>query len=126
MAESDKTTIKIRAYDGKAAADDAQSNLSEEQNNAFELAKKTAQLQEEKKKSVEHLKMIESLQDIIKQEQARSAELAKTVASLEAKLKELSGPGSNVQKIAELEATVKELSGVIGEISMIAAAGKTR
>ncbi len=126
MAESDKTTIKIRAYDGKAAADDAQSNLSEEQNNAFELAKKTAQLQEEKKKSVEHLKTIESLQDIIKQEQGRSAELAKIVASLEEKLKELSGPGSNVQRIAELEARVKELSGMIGEISVIAAAGNTR
>ncbi|MGA8864967.1 MAG: hypothetical protein WBM09_10895 [Gallionella sp.] len=125
MAESDKTTIKIRAYEGKAAADDPQSNLSEEQNNALELVKKTAQLQEERKKSLEHLKAIESLQEIIKQEQARSAELAKTAASLEAQLKELSGPGSNVQKIAELEARVKELSGVLSNISVIAAAGKT-
>ena len=47
MSKPDQTTIKIRAYDGKAAGGDAQSNLSEEQNNALELVKKTAQLQEE-------------------------------------------------------------------------------
>jgi uncharacterized protein YlxW (UPF0749 family) len=125
MSKPDQTTIKIRAYDGKAAGDDAQSNLSEEQNNALELVKKTVQLQEEKNRSLEHLKAIELLQKSLRQEQARTAEMAKRVAGLEAQLKERAAQQTNVKKVAELEAKVKELSEVLGKISGIAATGKT-
>jgi len=124
MAKPDKTTIKIRAYGGKAAGDDAQNNLSEEQNNALELVKKTAQLQEEKNRSLEHLKAIELLQESLRQEQARTAEMAKMVAGLEAQLKELAAQETNVKKVAELEARIKELTGALGKISGIASAGK--
>jgi uncharacterized protein YlxW (UPF0749 family) len=123
MSKTDQTTIKIRAYDGKAAGD-AQSNLSEEQNDALELAKKTAQLQEEKNRSLEHLKSIELLQESLRHEQARTAEMAKMVAGLEAQLKELAGREDNARKVAELEARVRELSEVLGKISGIAATGK--
>jgi len=123
MSKPDQTTIKIRAYDGKAAGD-AQSNLSEEQNNALELVKKTAQLQEEKNRSLGHLKAIELLQESLRQEQARSAEMARVNAALEAQLKELAGQENNDKKVAGLEAKIKELTEVLGRISGIAAAGK--
>jgi citrate synthase len=124
MSKPDQTTIKIRAYDGKAPGD-AQSNLSEEQNNALELVKKTAQLQEEKNRSLELLKSIELLQESLRQEQARTAEMRKMVAGLEAQLKELAAQETNTRKVAELEARVKELSEVLSKISGIAATGKT-
>ncbi len=124
MSKPDQTTIKIRAYDGKAAGGDAQSNLSEEQDNALELVKKTAQLQEEKNRSLEYLNAIELLQESLRQEQARSAEMAKMVAGLEAQLKELAAQETNVKKVAELEAKIKELTEALGKISVIAAAGK--
>jgi hypothetical protein len=63
MSKPDKTTIKIRAYASKSEGEDVQSNLSEEQSNALELLKRTAQLREEKNKSLEHLKAIELLQE---------------------------------------------------------------
>ena len=124
MSKPDQTTIKIRAYDGKAAGGDAQSNLSEEQNNALELVKKTAQLQEEKNRSLEYLKAIELLQESLRQEQARSAEMARVNAALETQLKELAAQETNVKKVAELEAKIKELTEALGKISGIAAAGK--
>lgn len=124
MSKPDKTTIKIRAYTNGAEGDDVQSNLSEEQNNALELSKRTAQLQEEKNRSVELLRAIELLQGSIKQEQARTAEMAKTVEALEIQLKDLAAQ-NNASKVAELEARVTELSGLLGKISDISAAGKT-
>jgi uncharacterized protein YlxW (UPF0749 family) len=123
MSKPDKTTIKIRAYANRAEGDDVQSNLSEEQNNALELSKRNAQLQEEKNRSLEHLKSIELLQESLKQEQARTAELAKTVAVLEVQLKDLAAQ-NNASKVAELEARVEELSGLLGKISDIAATRK--
>ena len=124
MSKPDQTTIKIRAYVNKAEGDDVQSNLSEEQDNALELVKKTAQLQEEKNRSLEHLKAIDLLQESLRQEQARSAEMARVNAALEAQLKELAAQETNVKKVAELEARIKELTGALGKISGIAAAGK--
>ncbi|HUW75947.1 MAG TPA: hypothetical protein VMV70_04650 [Gallionella sp.] len=124
MSKSDRTTIKIRAYAGKATGDDAQSNLSAEQNNALELVKRAAQLQEERNKSLEHLKAIGLLQESLRQEQARAAEMEKMVAGLEAQLKELAAQETNVKKVAELEARVKELSEVLSKISGIVTLGK--
>jgi chromosome segregation ATPase len=72
-----------------------------------QLAKKNAQLEEEKKKSLEQLRTIEQLRESIKQDQAKNAEI-------QAKAKEL----------AVLEAKVKDLSAVLSKISTIAATGK--
>lgn len=124
MSKPDKTTIKIRAYTYRAEGDDAQSNLSEEQNNALELSKRTAQLQEENNRVAEHLKAIGLLQESLRQEQARTAELAKTLAGLEVQLKELAGRENSTAKVEELEARVRELSELLGRISDIAIQGK--
>jgi methyl-accepting chemotaxis protein len=117
-------TVKTRAFpDGKKSAA-SQGNLTEAQEKSLELAKKNAQLEEAKSKLLEHLKTIEQLRESLKQEQAKTAEMAKKTDVLEAKVKELAGLESNVKKVAELEAKVNELSEVLGKISGIAAAGK--
>jgi chromosome segregation ATPase len=115
MSDADKTTIRTRAYPGKAEDFVPQSNLTKEQSYALELVKKTAQLEEEKKKSLEYQKSIEQLRETLKQEQAKTAEMTKKMAGLEAKEKEFS----------ELEAKVRELNEVLKKISGIAAAGKS-
>lgn len=81
---------------------------------ANDIARKNAQIEEEKKKSIEHLKTIEQLKESLKQEQAKTAEATKKMAGLEARINELSA----------LEAKVKELTDMLGKISGIAAAGK--
>lgn len=124
MPNADETTIKIRAYSDKEERRAPQNNLTEAQNNALELVKKTAQLEEEKKKSLGYLKTIEQLQGSLKQEQAKTAEMAREIAELQAKIRELAGLETKANEVAELEAKVKELSEVLGKISGIAAAGK--
>ncbi len=68
----------------------------------IQLARKNAQLEEEKNKSLEYLQTIELLRESIKQDQAKAA----------------------TTKSAELEAKVKDLSGALSKIAAIAAAGK--
>lgn len=101
---------------------------------ANDLAMKNAQIEEEKNKSLEHLKTIGQLRESLKQEQAKAAEMAGNKAALEARIKELSGLEDKVKAVAELEAKVKELPALeakvkeltdaLGKISGIAAAGK--
>jgi methyl-accepting chemotaxis protein len=145
MSNADKTTIKIRAHPDNAKGVVAQSNLTAEQEKALELAKRNALLEEENKKSREYVETIEQLRESLKQEQARTAEMAekavaleskikdiveleakvKKVAELEAKVKNVAELEAKVKKVAELEAKVKELSEVLGKISGIAATGKS-
>ena len=77
-------TVKIRPYSGDAKSDAPQSNLTEDQDKSLELAKKNALLEEEKKKSLEQLKIIEQLRESLKQEQAKMAEMVKTAAGPDA------------------------------------------
>ena len=121
MTKPDQTTIKMRAYSGKTAG--GESDLSEEQDNALELVKRTAQLQEEKNRSLEHQNTIARLQECLNQEQARTAELEKLLAALEARLEEFA-KRDNASKFAEMEAKVSALTDALGRISEIAAAGK--
>jgi DNA repair exonuclease SbcCD ATPase subunit len=81
---------------------------------ANELVRKNAQLEEEKKKSLEQAKTIEQLKESLKQEQAKSSGAIDQSAELEAKTKEL----------VMLEAKIKDLSGALGKIASIAEAGK--
>lgn len=81
---------------------------------ASELAKKSAQLEEEKKRSLDHMRMIEQLRESLKQAQEKSAGAIDKAAELEAKSKEL----------ALIEAKLKDLNGVLGKIASIAEAGK--
>jgi chromosome segregation ATPase len=79
-----------------------------------QLVKKNAQLEEEKKLSLEYMRTIEQLRESIKQDQAKSAAMVNKFDELEAKTKEL----------AELKAKVKDLTGVLAMVSRIASAGK--
>ena len=98
-----------------------------------ELAKKNAQLEEEKNKSLEHLKTIDQLGESLKQEQAKTVEMVSNMAVLEArvkelsgleiKLKEMAGLENKAREAAMLEAKVKGLTEVLGKIAAIAAAG---
>ncbi len=124
MSNADKTTIKLRSYPGNTEVDVAQSNLSDAQHNALELVKKSAQLEEEKRKSLEYQKTIEQLRDGIRQEQDKATEFANMALGLEDKLKGLAGLEAKVKQVADLEAKVRELTEVLGKISGIASAGK--
>jgi hypothetical protein len=123
MSNADKTTIKLPPHPDKARGE-AQNNLTEDQDNALELVKRNAQLKEEKNKSLELQMVIEQLRESLKQEQAKTSEMAEKAVVLETKVKELSEQGANGKKVTELEAKVKELTEALGKISGIAATGK--
>lgn len=78
---------------------------------ANELAKKNAQIDEVKSKSLGQEKVIEQLSDSLKQEQAKSAGMTEKLVTLEAK----------AATTAALEAQVKTLTEAISQISKIAA-----
>lgn len=83
--------------------------LEESQN-----AKRNAQIEEEKKYSLELMRNIEDLKEKLKQEKSRSSEIADSGVQLEAKL----------QEIAVIEAKIKDMAGVFSEIISIAEAAK--
>ena len=76
-------TVKLHAYTDDAKRESPQGNLTDEQNRSFELAKKSALLEDEKKRSLEHLQTIEQLRASLKQEQEKSAEQRKKFSGLE-------------------------------------------
>lgn len=161
-------TLKLRAYtDDAAKSDVAQDDRAEEKNKSQELAKKDAQLEEEKSKSLEHLKTIVQLRESLKQEKAKTADLeaklnkldsleanqlARKNAQLEeerkqsleymrtieqlretikqdhAKKSETENKSAELEaktkELAALEARIKDLSGALNKISSIAATGK--
>lgn len=117
-------TVKTRIFPEGAKGAAAQNNLTEAQEKALELVKKNAQLEEEKNRSLELQKTIEQLRAILKQEQAKTAEMAEKAVILEARVSELSGQEARIKKTDELEARVKELTEALGKISGIASAGK--
>jgi len=92
----------MRAYSGEGHQDIAKDNLTKEQKLALELAAKNTQLEEEKKKSLEQQKTIEHQRQIILQEQAKTEELEKNTAFLEARVKELYDALDKIAKIASL------------------------
>jgi hypothetical protein len=121
MTDTEKSTIKIPAYPGR---DIPRNNLTEEQDNALELVKRNAQLQEEKNRSLELQMTIEQLRESLKLEQEKTNELAERAVQLEARVDELAGREGNNKKVVELEAKVMELTEVLRKISGIATAGK--
>ena len=92
-ADTAKKTAELKAKLNK---------LAEVEEN--QLVRKEAQLEEEKKKSLEYMRTIEQLRESIKQDQAKKIELA--------------------NKSAVLETNVKELSVVLSKISSLASGGK--
>ncbi|KAF0202991.1 MAG: hypothetical protein FD173_1887 [Gallionellaceae bacterium] len=122
-AEMAKKTAELEARIRKYSALDAN-----------ELAKKSALLEDEKRKSLEHIKMIEQLRENLRQEQAKAAEMekkaamwefkTKELAALEVKVKELPALEAKVKDLLVWEAKAKELSEMLGKISSLAATGK--
>ncbi|MBU0621508.1 MAG: hypothetical protein KJ795_06660 [Gammaproteobacteria bacterium] len=98
-------TFKLRAYNPDANKEEAPGKPAKEQIESSALEKKTAQLEEEQKKSLELLKTIIRLREDLKQEQERSA-------GLEAKLHKLDAVEENqlVRKNAELEEVRNKLA----------------
>jgi len=98
-------TFKLRAYNPDANKEDAPGKPAKEQVEASALEKKTVQLEEEQKKSLELLKTIIRLREDLKQEQEKSA-------GLEAKLHKLDAVEENqlVRKNAELEEVRNKLA----------------
>ncbi len=124
MPDADKTTIKIRAYSDKAENDVQKNNLSEDQNNALELANKNAMLAEEKLKSLELLRIIEQLRENLKQEQEKATGMEKRLIELEDKARQFAALEANAKRSAELEAKVELLTDALSKILTIASAGK--
>ena len=79
-----------------------------------QIVKRNAQIEEEKKYSLELMRTNEQLKEQLKQEKSRSLEIADSGVQLEAK----------IQEVAALEAKIKDLSGVFGKIVSIAEAAK--
>lgn len=104
-------TVKIRAYSGDTKSDVAQGNAADAQNKSLELAMKDAQIEEEKSRALEHLKTVVQLRESLKQEQLKTAEMAKKMAEHDAKLKELADLEANAlaRKNAQLEEQKKSL-----------------
>lgn len=106
MSNLDKT-LKVRALSPDAKPKASSDNLSREQELALELTKKNAQIEEERKKALESLKIVERMRELLKQEQAKSAELEAKITAAEA-------------KCSATEAKVKELTAVLEKISGLA------
>lgn len=89
-------TLKMRAYAPPAAE---AHNLTREQELDLELAKKAAQLEEERKKALDTLKALEHMREMNKSEQAKSAELQARLVVADTRIKELEAA---LEKIASL------------------------
>lgn len=104
-------TVKVRALPESAQDGAQQGNFAEEQALSKALTRKSAQLEEEKMRSLDYIKTIEQLQASLRQEQEKSAELAslaKRSKEFQARIKELSDA---LDKILSMAATAKEKIG---------------
>ncbi len=88
MSDLDKT-LKIRAFSPEAKREPTPDVHAKDMGLAMELEKKTAQLEEERKKSLECLTIVERQREFIKQEQTKSAELQARATAAEAKIRDL-------------------------------------
>ncbi|MDP2142998.1 MAG: hypothetical protein Q8J80_02595 [Gallionella sp.] len=95
-------TVKLRAYSEDAKNPAAPEKPVDEK--FLDLAMKDAQIEEERSRSLEHLKTIVQLRESLKQEQAKTVEIARKAAELEAKVK-----GSNEQEANELAKKTAQL-----------------
>lgn len=101
-------TLKLQKYSGEAkpAETKAAAPQSLPANElALELKKKDEQIEEERGRSLEHLKVIVQLRESLKQEQAKTAGALKKAAELEANAKSMVAQETSefANKIAQLE-----------------------
>ncbi|MDZ4202421.1 MAG: hypothetical protein U1C96_09785 [Gallionella sp.] len=102
MSAVDKT-VKLRAYAEDANNPAAQGKQTDDK--SLDLAMKDAQIEEERSRSLEHLKTIVQLRESLKQEQAKVAEITGKAAEMENKMRSLGAleNGELAKKNAELE-----------------------
>lgn len=86
-------TVKLHAYPSDVKNPAALGKPVE--GAALELAMKDAQIEEERSRSLEHLKTIVQLRESLKQEQAKNVEMGKKTADLENKVNELVASEAN-------------------------------
>ncbi len=98
MEDLDKT-MKIRALPPEAKREPGPEVHAKDIGLALELEKKNAQLEEERKKSLECLAIVERQREFIKQEQVKSAELQARAAAAEAKIRDLTDALDRISSI---------------------------
>lgn len=89
-------TLKMRAYKGEGTET---SNLSREQELELELAKKTKLAEDEGKKALETLAMLEQVREVHKRGLGKVTDLQNELTAAKARIKELEDA---LQKIASL------------------------
>jgi len=116
-------TVKIRAYPDENKGNASKSKLSDGTDISLELAKKDALLEEEKARSLEHIKTIVQLRESLKKEQEKNADLSKSALELHAKLNKLASVEENqlVKKNILLEEERKRSSDQLMEIESLRA-----
>jgi N-acetylmuramoyl-L-alanine amidase CwlA len=120
-------TVKIRAYTGENNGDIPKENPADDINSSLQLAMKSAQLEEEKSRTLENLKTIVQLRESLKQEQEKNAGLVKSVADLQGKLNKLASVEENqlVKKNTQLEDERKKSGEQLKAIELLKESLKT-
>jgi hypothetical protein len=95
LDEMDRT-LKMPAY--KAAVTET-SNLTREQELELALAKKTAQAEDERKKALDTLTILEQVREVHKKDVAKAADLQNQLNAARIRIRELEGA---LEKIASL------------------------
>lgn len=122
MEDLDKT-MKLRAFSPAAKREAAQEIPAKDIGLALELEKKTAQLEEERKKVIDALNIVERVRESLRQEQAKTADLMARLNAIESKGTVVEARITVAEaKAAEAEVKIKELTEALQKISMIATA----
>ena len=116
-------TVKIRTFSDGAKSDALQGKLADDQDKSLELAMKDAQLEEEKSRSLEHLKTIVQLRESLKQERTKTAELeANVLAKKNTQLEEEKGKSlEHLRMIVQLRESLKQEQAKTAEMAKKAA-----
>ncbi len=115
--------MKLRAFSPEAKREPVQEISAKDIGLALELEKKTGQLEEERKKVIEALNIVERVRESLRQEQAKTAELLARINAIESKGTVVEARITVAEaKAAEAEAKVQELTEALQKISMIATA----
>jgi t-SNARE complex subunit (syntaxin) len=91
-------TLKMRAYNSAAGTET--SNLTREQELELALTKKTAQAEDERKKALDTLTVLEQVREVHKRDLARLAELQGQLTSAQSRVKELEAALGRIASLA--------------------------
>ena len=114
-------TLKTFAYSEDDNCSSQQTNVADDKINSHELAMKDAQLEEERSRSLEHLKTTVHLRECLKQEQEKNAEFVKKLSDLQNQLNKLVAVEENelFKKNAQLEDEKKKSGEYLKTINVL-------